>query len=210
MARFIRDKNNWLFDRDFYGDKTWGLNSQDSIEQRGENEYYFHFWTAGNMHFDDHTEEVKIEVIKASDNIEDVVDEIKDTPVGKLAFIEGRVVAVLKTFKPDEYLYPRGTDWLVFEPEFFYSKNIHVRYINKIKNCQLKIFEAEDDDFVDRRVVRANERAIEHWLDKAGIKDKILRYELLENIEWHNDNCCKVLEKSWWRIQHEKVSRLII
>ncbi len=209
MARFIRDKNNWLFDKDYYGDKTWGSNSQDSIEQTKKNKYYFHSWTAGNEYTDDCIENEEIEVIKASNNIEDVVDEIKDTPVGKIAFIEGRAVAIFKTFKPNECLYPRGTDWLVFEPEFFYNKRIDVCYINKIKNCQLRIFEAEDDDFVDRRIVRINERAIEHWLDKAEIKDKILRYELVENIKWNNDNCCEVLEKLLWRIQHETVSRFI-
>lgn len=210
MARFIRTKDNQLFDTEYYGEETWGQNTQDSIEQKDENTYYFHHWVAGNEYVDDSTYESKIEVLKASDKIEEVVDKIEIVSidnVSKLAFIDGRVVAVLKTFKPDEYIFNRGTDWVVFEPSFFFNKRIHIFYINKIKDCQLKIFEAKDEDIVDNRAVTSNERAIEHWLDKAKITDKILRYELLQNIRWSNDDCCSKLEKLMWRIERGKISR---
>ena len=80
------------------------------------------------------------------------------------------------------------------------SKIIHMYYINKIKKAKLNIFEAEDDDYPDYKTVRANERAIEHYLDKAGINDNKLREELLYNIQWTNDNCVQVLEKLGWNI----------
>lgn len=80
------------------------------------------------------------------------------------------------------------------------NKVIHMYYINKIKTAKLNIFEAEDDDYPDLKTVRANERAIEHYLDKANIKDEKLREELLYNIQWTNDNCIKVLEKLGWTI----------
>ncbi len=207
MARFIRTKDNQLFDTVYFGEETWGQNTQDSIEQKDENTYYFHNWVAGNEYIDDSVNEEIIDVIKASDNIEDVVDEIKSTYVGKLAFINGQVVAMLKTFKPDEYIFNRGTDWEVFEPSFFFNKRIHIYYINKIKDCKLRIFEAEDEDIVDYRIVARNERAIEQWLDKAKIANKALRYELVENIRWTNDHCCEKLEKLMWRIERGKISK---
>ena len=80
------------------------------------------------------------------------------------------------------------------------EKKIHMYYINKIKNCMLKIFEAEDEDFPNRKIVRANENAIDHYLDKAKIFDEQLRQELLENIIWTNDNCVETLEKLGWEV----------
>ena len=80
------------------------------------------------------------------------------------------------------------------------NKKIHIYYINKIKNCMLNIFEAEDDDFPNRKKVVDNEKAIESWLDKAGISDNKLRQELWENINWTNDNCSNTLEKLGWEI----------
>jgi len=84
------------------------------------------------------------------------------------------------------------------------NKQIHIYYINKIKHCLLKIFEAEDDDIVNRRAVVANEKAIDRWLDKAGIVDKDLRQELLKNITWSNDNCKDTLAKLGWKILVDK------
>lgn len=80
------------------------------------------------------------------------------------------------------------------------SKVIHMYYINKLKTAKLKIFEAEDDDYPDLKTVRANERAIEHYLDKANINDNDLREELLYNIQWTNDNCVRALENLGWTI----------
>lgn len=80
------------------------------------------------------------------------------------------------------------------------EKKIHMYYINKIKNCMLKIFEAEDDDFPNRKIVKANENAMDYYLDKAGIFDKDLRQELLKNINWTNDNCKETLTKLGWEV----------
>lgn len=80
------------------------------------------------------------------------------------------------------------------------SKVIHMYYINKIKTAKLNIFEAEDDDYPDLKTVRANERAIEHYLEKANIKDNKLREELLYNIQWTNNNCVQILENLGWTI----------
>lgn len=80
------------------------------------------------------------------------------------------------------------------------NKQIHIYYINRIKDCLLRIFEFEDDDCVDYRGVRANERAIEHWLDKAKIYDTDLRHELYEHIDWTCDACVESLEKLGWTI----------
>jgi len=82
------------------------------------------------------------------------------------------------------------------------SKKIHIYYINKIKMCMLKIFEAEDDDYPDRKIVKANEKAIEHYLDKAGIVDEKLKTELLYNIRWTDDNCALTLVKLGWTIEY--------
>lgn len=82
------------------------------------------------------------------------------------------------------------------------SKRIHIYYINKIKTCKLKIFEEEDDDYPNRKVVSANEKAIEHYLDKAGISEENLRIELLKNIRWTNDNCVDTLAKLGWTIEY--------
>jgi len=80
------------------------------------------------------------------------------------------------------------------------EKRIHIYYINKIKFCDGRIYDAQDDLYVNNRVVAQNERSIEHWLDKAKIFDKDLRFELRKHCNWYNDSCCKVLEKLGWTI----------
>ena len=80
------------------------------------------------------------------------------------------------------------------------NKQIHVYYINKIKDCLLKIHDSEDDEIPNRRIVAANENAIDKYLNKAGIINKELRQELLVNITWSNDNCKGKLEKLGWKI----------
>lgn len=82
-------------------------------------------------------------------------------------------------------------------------KKIHIHYINRIKTCLRKIFEAEDTYCFteeDKRIVVANNRAIEHWLKKANITDPVERKELMDNIDWCWDNCADNLEKLGWEI----------
>ncbi len=81
---------------------------------------------------------------------------------------------------------------------------IHIYYINRIKDCLLRIFEAEDDDYVDYRIVSANERAIDHWLDKANVVDKELQREILQNVDWCWDGCAEKLESLGWTILRGK------
>lgn len=80
------------------------------------------------------------------------------------------------------------------------NKQIHIYYINKIKDCLLKIYDAEDDEIPNRRIVAANENVIDKYLNKAGIINKELRQELLVNITWSNDNCKGKLEELGWKI----------
>lgn len=42
------------------------------------------------------------------------------------------------------------------------EKKINIYYINKIIDCNFKIFLEEDEDIPNRRVIAANERVIEH------------------------------------------------
>ena len=62
------------------------------------------------------------------------------------------------------------------------NKQIHIYYINKIKDCLMKLWDAENNDNPNRRIIARNENAINKYLDKAGIIDKELRGELLRNI----------------------------
>ena len=45
-------------------------------------------------------------------------------------------------------------------------KKIYAGYIVKIQAATIRKFAAEDCDFPDGRAVKANERAIQKWLDK--------------------------------------------
>lgn len=76
-------------------------------------------------------------------------------------------------------------------------KIISMHKINKIKGCKLRIFEAEDDDYPDRRIVRANERAIDHYLKYYSEEEK---QELLKTIRWTNDDCATELLKLGWTV----------
>ena len=84
------------------------------------------------------------------------------------------------------------------------DKQIHIYYINKIKNLDLKIFEYEDDDYPNYRAVNICERNIEKWLDKAGINDKELRQEIKEICVWSRDLCATLLESKGWKILYGK------
>ena len=87
------------------------------------------------------------------------------------------------------------------------DKQIHIYYINKIKNLDRKIFEYEDDDYPNYKAVQICERHIEKWLDKAGITDKSLRREVRECCVWCNDNCNGILRNLGWTILIGKESR---
>lgn len=45
-------------------------------------------------------------------------------------------------------------------------RQIYAGYIVKLQAATMRLFEALDDDYPDGRAVRANERAIQKWLDK--------------------------------------------
>ncbi len=77
------------------------------------------------------------------------------------------------------------------------NKEIKMVTINKIKCCLLKIFEAEDDDIPNHKIIGANNRAIMHYLKDYS---KEQQEELLRLIKWANDNCCTDLEKNGWTI----------
>ena len=80
------------------------------------------------------------------------------------------------------------------------NKQIDIYYINKIKDCLMKLYDAEDNDNPNRRIIARNENAINKYLDKAGIIDKELRGELLRNIVWCDNDCKGKLEKLGWKI----------
>ena len=80
------------------------------------------------------------------------------------------------------------------------NKQIDIYYINKIKDCLMKLWDAENNDNPNRRIIARNENAINKYLDKAGIIDKELRGELLRNIVWCDNDCKGKLEKLGWKI----------
>lgn len=79
-------------------------------------------------------------------------------------------------------------------------KKIHIYYINKIKNLDMKIFEYEDDDCPNRRGVAKCEKEIERCLDNAGITEGELRREVRGACSWCDDNCVKKLKDKGWEI----------
>ena len=79
-------------------------------------------------------------------------------------------------------------------------KTISMYKINKIKKCLLRIFETEDDDIPNRRIISSNERAIDNYLKEYAKEEKD---ELLRVINWTNDNCADYLEKLGWVIERK-------
>lgn len=84
------------------------------------------------------------------------------------------------------------------------NKQIHIYYINKIKDCLMKLWDAENNDAPNRRIIARNENAINKYLDKAGIIDKELRQELLKNIVWCDNDYKGKLEKLGWKILSDR------
>lgn len=80
------------------------------------------------------------------------------------------------------------------------SKEIRMITLNRIKDCLLRIFEAEDDDIPNLKIIRANNRALDHYLKDYS---KEQQEELLKLIRWTNDDCCAELEKHGWKIIKE-------
>lgn len=111
MGRFIRTKDGKLYDVINYGIDTAGTCHQKSIiEKNGK--YYFDCWISSFYpDYDDYSEYTEIDVVKDSDEIEDVVDEIKVTEVGKVALINGEVVAIYKNFGDGDMFHIPGFDW---------------------------------------------------------------------------------------------------
>lgn len=81
------------------------------------------------------------------------------------------------------------------------EKEITIRTINIIKMCLLKIYQAEDEDYPNRRVVAANQEAIRYYLkDYSEEQQK----ELRDIINWYDNDCISKLEKYGWKIIKEK------
>lgn len=68
-------------------------------------------------------------------------------------------------------------------------KRINAFYIVKLQAATVRKFEAEDGDYLDWRAIRANERAIQTWLDKitddADEQRQIL--DIVERGNWDED-----------------------
>lgn len=77
------------------------------------------------------------------------------------------------------------------------AKEITIWTINQIKKCTLRLFEAEDDDIPNKRIISANERAINHYLKYKTEEEK---RELLSIINWTNDNCIAKLQALGWNV----------
>jgi len=64
---------------------------------------------------------------------------------------------------------------------------INLLFIAKIQSATIRIFEEQDSDYVNGRVVSANERAINKWLGKIT-PDKAEQIKILDIIEKNNFN----------------------
>lgn len=112
MARFIKDKNNRIFDTEWYGIETLGDSfMQKRIIQKNK-KYYFEIWKAGDIDgfIDGHVEHFEIEVVKTSDDIRDLVDKIIVNGLNEEALLDGKVVAVYRDFDDDFFGRPIS-DW---------------------------------------------------------------------------------------------------
>lgn len=84
MKRFIRTENGILIDTLTYGVSTWNnIYYQISIKKH-KKDYFIETWE-----YDKVTSKIKLNIIKASNKIEEIVDKI----VGNLAYIGNKIVA---------------------------------------------------------------------------------------------------------------------
>ncbi len=67
------------------------------------------------------------------------------------------------------------------------NKQIKMSTIAKIQRCTMRIFEAQDEDYPDNRVVVSNERAIQHYLADIT-SDTNEQCKILNAIESENFN----------------------
>lgn len=80
-------------------------------------------------------------------------------------------------------------------------KIVDIYTINRIKNCYANIFETQDDDVPNRKIISANEREIEKWLDKATILSEKERNEIKDECcYWYFNDVAKNLEQKGWVI----------
>ena len=61
-------------------------------------------------------------------------------------------------------------------------KKIKFLWVAKAQAAYMRMFEALDEDYPDYRAVKANERAIEHWIGKMT-QDKEEYFKIYEIIE---------------------------
>ena len=73
-------------------------------------------------------------------------------------------------------------------------KQIKLYHIAKVQRATVRLFEAQDEDYPDGRVVKANERAIQHWLGKIT-DNKEEQRKILDIIERQNWNTTDVTYK---------------
>ena len=119
-----------------------------------------------------------------------------------------------------EFSSKMGSEWVVvvksrdideLVKEVRPKKRINAYHIVKIQAATMRLFEALDDDYPDGRAVHANERAIQHWLDKIT-DDEDEQREILRVIERENWNTedktfkpiCDELRKLGYEIVEDK------
>lgn len=92
---------------------------------------------------------------KQSDTVREFAEKLRDKEFS--AKIGSEWVAVVKSLDIDE---------LVKEGGVRRMKQIDAEYLVKLQAATIRKFAEEDSDFPDGRAIRANERAIQKWLDK--------------------------------------------
>lgn len=66
-------------------------------------------------------------------------------------------------------------------------RQIYVEYLVKLQAATMRLFDALDDNYPNWRAIRANERAIQKWLDK--ITDNAdEQHQILDIVECENWN----------------------
>jgi len=91
-------------------------------------------------------------------------------------------------------------------------KSIKLSYIEKIQKATMRIFEAEDEDYPDRRIVSINNRAIQHWLEKitSNVDEQNVILTIIKNNNFNDKDLtfkpiCDELRKEGYEIIEEEV-----